>query len=241
MKLLLIGFIFFCVLPISCFARDYQLNIPENTRLMRDVAPVDGDRELPYETIENKGIAVSCNLLSGYLGDIYGYFLRVIFRNNGAKDLVVTPKVELFDADGFVQVAKRDAILARSYNLTGNHQTTVIVQQNEGFASGFANGFVQSIGNKKRKQGEMIQNWINSYWLSANYELPVGAAVSGGLFYPIPDVGKLPLKLAVDVNGEKFIFVSNNEKEGDQINCIDSRGQNNRCQTELTRIKRTLQ
>jgi len=219
MRLSCIGFIFICVLPTSCFAGDYQLNIPENTKLMRDVAPIDGDRELPYETIENKGIAVSCNMLSGYLGDTYGYFLRIVFRNNGAKDFVVTPKVVLFDADGFVQVAKRDAILAHASNLMGamsdNHQTTVIVQQNGGFAGGFADGFVQSRKNKKtqavRKQGETIQSWVNSFWLASNYELPVGAAVSGGLFYPIPDVGKLPLKLVVDVNGEKFIFVSNKE------------------------------
>jgi hypothetical protein len=106
------------ILSACAAARDYQLNILENSKPTRDVAPIDGaDRELPYETQEKNGLAVSYNLLAGYLGDTYGYTLRIIFRNNLANPLTINPTVSLFDAEGFMQAGGLEKLTSMASEL----------------------------------------------------------------------------------------------------------------------------
>lgn len=182
-------------------ARDYQLNIPENTKQVRDIAPINGNnRELPYETQEKNGVAVSFNLLSGYLGNTYGYTLRLILRNTGSQPLAVSPKVSLFDGDGFIQSSNVDGIISRATEQS--REISINVQMpNQGWNRNWRK-------ERERANDSVLLEWVNSYWLARSYEVPSGTATTGALFYPIADVGKLPLRLVVEVNGEKFEFFS---------------------------------
>lgn len=117
-KKTVIGLLALCILAtqLASCARDYQLNIQANSKSIRDVAPIDGNgRDLPYETLEKNGISVGYNLLAGYIGNTYGYTLRLVFRNTGTNRLVIYPKVTLFDADGFVQSNDIKSIVSRAY------------------------------------------------------------------------------------------------------------------------------
>jgi hypothetical protein len=205
-KKTVIAFLAFWILvfPSASGARDYQLNIQANSKPIRDIAPINGDdRELPYETLERKGVSVSYNLLAGYIGNTYGYTLRLIFRNTGTNQLVVDPKVSLFDADGFAQSSNINNIVKRAYEKKDEVSVNVQVP-----------GQPWYVGKNLRKEKEranddVMLSWVDSYWLAKSYDIPSGTATSGALFYPIPDVGKLPLRLIVDVNGEKFEFLTN--------------------------------
>lgn len=204
-KITVISFLalFILAFPLASGARDYQLNIQENSKSIRDVAPIDGDdRELPYETLEKNGTSVSYNLLAGYIGNTYGYTLRLIFRNTGIKQLAINPNVALYDGDGFVLSNNIKSIVSRAYE-----------KKNEVSVNVHAPGEQWYQGRNMRKEREranddVMLSWIDSYWLASSYDIPSGTAASGALFYPIPDVGKLPLRLVLDVNGEKFEFLT---------------------------------
>lgn len=80
-----------------------------------------------------------------------------------------------------------------------------------GFLGGLAQGLAQGAANRAgndREEGRMMLRWANSFWLKSAYELPPGTATSGALFFPATNLGQLPLRLTIEIGGEKFQFVT---------------------------------
>lgn len=86
----------------GCATPLVQLNDSTRSSPARDVASVLSPHDIPYETIEKDGIAVSYNLsFSG--GDHFsGYRLTLVFRNNSDVAQVVHPVVTLQESHGLL-------------------------------------------------------------------------------------------------------------------------------------------
>ena len=92
----------------------------------------------------------------------------------------------------------------RSYNYSGT--TTSVPNAGQSVQQGFAQGVMMASIAKKR-QGEMMMQWANAYWLKSSYDLPAGGGTVGGLMYPGAPLD-LPLKLTIEAAGETFVFQS---------------------------------
>lgn len=79
-----------------------HLNEPARSQPSIDVANLLSPREIPYETQEQSGIAVSYNLFFVKQGNFSGYRLTLIFRNNTDRTEVFVPAVVLRDASGLL-------------------------------------------------------------------------------------------------------------------------------------------
>jgi hypothetical protein len=194
------------VLPTTGSARDYQLNRSENSKSIRDIAPINGNsRELPYETLEKNGLAVSYNLLAGYLGNTYGYQVRLIFRNTNQKSVIVYPKVFLYDGDGFALSDNIKSVVSRAYEKKREVSVNLCLQNDPW------NKCKNVRKERERANDDVMLTWVDSFWISQSYDIPSETAATGALFYPVADVGKLPLRLVVDLNGERLEFLTNRE------------------------------
>lgn len=91
-----------------------------------------------------------------------------------------------------------------SYSYYGT--TTAAPNYGQSFAQGVNEGVAMaSIAN--RRNGQLMLQWANSFWLKSRYDVPGGAAVAGALMYP-PRPWSLPLKLVVDAGGQQFEFIT---------------------------------
>lgn len=249
-----IGPVLLCALLAGCAVSPVvQLNDPARSKAAPDVANLLPARDIPYESLERSGAAVSYNLFFAKSSAISAYRLTLVMRNTSSSVKVFEPKVRLQDGSGLVippytyqAFVAEAAILAgtpippapaaysnfydygtrqehsgtirdlgtgRSYSYTG---TTT--SPSGGFGAGFAQGMAAADAAiaqgaaaqaaADRDQGRLMLRWANAYWLRAKYEVPPGGAVSGGLFFPAAGLGVLPLKLLVEIDGEKFEFVT---------------------------------
>lgn len=92
----------------------------------------------------------------------------------------------------------------RSYGYSGT--TTQVPNAGQAVQQGFAQG-VMMASIAKRRQGETMMQWANSYWLKSSYDIPAGGAVVGAIMYPGTPLD-LPLKLTVEAAGESFVYQS---------------------------------
>jgi len=80
-----------------------------------------------------------------------------------------------------------------------------------GFAAGLASGFAQGAAMRAasdHREGVMMLRWTNAFYLKRKYELPSGAVASGALLFPAASMPQLPMKLTIEVAGERFDFVT---------------------------------
>jgi hypothetical protein len=101
----------------------------------------------------------------------------------------------------------RNTTTGNTYTYSGN--TTAAPAG--GFAGGFAQGMAQGAAIRAvndREEGRLMLRWANAFWLKSDYDLPPGTAASGALFFPAANLGQVPLRLTVEVGGERFEFVT---------------------------------
>ncbi len=79
-----------------------HLNDPARSHMFTDVANILKPREIPYETQEKGGLAVSYSLSFFGGNDFSGYRLTLIFRSKREYPTYLKPKLQLRDATGFV-------------------------------------------------------------------------------------------------------------------------------------------
>lgn len=231
----IVSFVSGCVSPII------QLNDPARSSPALDVANLLPPRNIPYETVEKGGISVGYNLFFASSGNLSGYRLTLIIRNNTRSRQMLEPMVSLQDAGGFlVSPYAYQAFVAEAASLAGTAVPLVPVQSQSnyyssgtirntttgnayaysgtttsapsgGFASGFAQGMAQGAAIRAandREEGRLMLRWANTFWLRSSYDLSPGIAASGALFFPAATLGQVPLRLNIEVGGEKFEFVT---------------------------------
>ena len=176
-----------------------NLNDPDRSVERPDVAPVDDDDDIPFETREQNGIAVSYNLQlrNDGLGPVYRAVL--IIRNTGSMAISVTPQLTLLDGDGLVikpysfEGLRSDAFAlagttappipsserARYYQGAVTDSSTGQTFNYTGqstsagsFSNGFAKGY--AMGAQMRAQadaanGFTLVKWANNHWLNSQY------------------------------------------------------------------------
>jgi hypothetical protein len=101
----------------------------------------------------------------------------------------------------------RNTATGNTYSYSGTTTST----PGGGFVQGLAQGMTQGTANraaKDRDEGRLMLRWANSFWLKSAYELPPGTAASGALFFPAAQIGQLPLRLNIEIAGQKFEFVT---------------------------------
>jgi hypothetical protein len=218
-----------------------QLNEPSRAVQATDVANLLPPRNVPYKTVEKAGVSLGYNLFFVAGGNLSGYRLTLILRNNTVARKSIEPIISLQDSAGFlIPPYAYEAFITEAASLAGTNVPTVPIQARSsyynsgtirstatgnsysysgttastpsgGFASGFAQGMAQGAAAKAandREEGRMMLRWANSFWLKSNYDLPAGSAASGALFFPAANLGKIPLRLTIEVGGEKFEFVT---------------------------------
>lgn len=189
-----------------------HLNNPTRSLPALDVANLSSLRDIPYETVEKGGISVSYNLFFAKSNNVSGYRLTLIFRNNTGLPQALKPVISLQDAGGFlIAPYTHESFVAEATSLAGTAvpPAPVLARNTLGdaFAQGVAQGEARRAANDK-EEGRLMLRWANSFWLKNTYELPPNTAASGTLFFPAATVGRLPLRLAVEIGGQKFEFVT---------------------------------
>jgi len=187
-----------------------------------------------YETIEKNGIAVGYTLNYSKSKNFTGYALGVTLKNNTSMPVLFRPAILVQDADGFLiqAVAYQDfinwaAALAATpvpqmpveqpyqYNTEGtitsangtstySATTTTSSSVVSSFASGWRAGAIIGSANDRAEGKAFLQ--FSNQWLKSEYQLPSGVAVKGILVFPTLDKAKLPIKVVIQVAGEKFEF-----------------------------------
>lgn len=218
-----------------------QLNEPSRAVQATDVANLLPPRNIPYETVEKAGISLGYNLFFVAGGNLSGYRLTLILRNNTGTRKLIEPIISLQDSGGFlIPSYAYEGFITEAASLAGTNVPSIPLQTRSsyynsgtirstttgnsysysgtttstpsgGFASGFAQGMAQGAAAKAandREEGRMMLRWANSFWLKNSYDLPSGSAASGALFFPAASLGKVPLRLTIEVGGEKFEFVT---------------------------------
>lgn len=98
-----------------------------------------------------------------------------------------------------------------STGTTYNYSGTTRQSTGGGFASGFAQGVAQGAAVRAandREEGLKMMRWANAFWLKSNYIIQPGAAVTGAIFLPSPQLGAQPLKLTVGFAGHSVEFLT---------------------------------
>lgn len=161
-----------------------QLNEPTRSSTALDVANLLPPRNIPYETVEKGGISLGYNLFFAKGGNLSGYRLTLVIRNNTSARRLLEPAVSLQDAGGFLvppyayqAFVTEAALLAGTavpaipvqaqsnyYNTgtirnttTGNtyaYSGTTTVAPAGGFAGGFAQGMAQGAAIRARNDRE---------------------------------------------------------------------------------------
>ena len=218
-----------------------QLNEPARSAPALDVANLLPPRNIPYETLEKGGVSLGYNLFFSKGGNLSGYRLTLVIRNNTAARKVIEPVVSLQDAGGFqVPPYSYQAFVTEAASLAGTAVPATPVQAQSNYynsgtirstttgntytysgttttapAGGFANGFARGMAQgaamqagQDREEGRLMLRWANAFWLKSGYDLPPGAAASGALFFPAANLGQVPLRLTVEIDGQKFEFVT---------------------------------
>lgn len=104
-----------------------HLNDPARSQPARDVANLLAAREIPYETQERGGIAVSYNIMHAASQAFTGYRLTLIFRNTGSAAQVITPQIRLQDATGLiVPPSSYEAVMTQAAVLAGTPVTPYV-------------------------------------------------------------------------------------------------------------------
>lgn len=105
-----------------------HLNDPARSKESLDTANLLAPRDIPYETQERNGMAVSYNLLFVPRGNFSGYRLTLIFRNTTKENRVAWPRITLQDADGLiVEPSSYEAVMTHAATLAGTPVTPYIV------------------------------------------------------------------------------------------------------------------
>ena len=215
----------------------HHLNEPSRSHQGPDVANLSSLRDFPYETAEKNGLTVSYNLFFAKSSNLSGYRLTLIFRNTGTTSRLIRPKISLQDSSGLIiPPYAYQAFVAEAALLAGTEVPRVPMElgrtsyRHEGtitsptggtyyysgtttpsLGSSFSRGFAQGEAMRAasdRKEGQQMLQWASSFWLRDVYELPAGAATSGALFFPVPQVGQLPLRLIVETSEDRFEFTT---------------------------------
>lgn len=106
-----------------------QLNEPARSTPALDVANLLPPRNIPYETVEKGGISLGYNLFFVKGGNLSGYRLTLVIRNNTAARRVVEPVVSLQDAGGFqVPPYAYQAFVTEAASLAGTAVPAIPVQ-----------------------------------------------------------------------------------------------------------------
>lgn len=189
-----------------------NLNDPSRSIPALDVANLSSPRNIPYETVEKGGISVSYNLFFAKSNNLSGYRLTLVLRNNTGSLQVLKPAVSLQNAGGFVIASYTyESFVTEAASLAGTAVPLVPVSTHSTFGDAFAQGMARGDAMRAandREEGRLMLRWANSFWLKNTYELPPNTAVSGVLFFPAATVGQLPLRLVVEVGGQKFEFMT---------------------------------
>ena len=214
-----------------------QLNDPARSKALLDVANLLPPRNIPFETAEQGGILVGYNLLFSKSANISGYRLTLVFKNNSHSTQRLEPLVSLRDAAGVLippysypaftaEAAALAGIVvppmtcscesARYYS-AGTISATALDRGNAkagittstlGGGSGKGTSHGAASGAANDREGLLMLLWADAFWLKDAYELPAGATSSGALFFPAAVLGQLPLRLAVEVGGQRYEFVT---------------------------------
>lgn len=109
-----------------------HLNDPARSHSGVDVANLLAPREIPYETQEQLGIAVSYNLFFMKEANFSGYRLTLVLRNNTDRPEIFTPEVVLRDATGLIlQPDTYEGFMSLAAALAGTPVPPIPVAQND--------------------------------------------------------------------------------------------------------------
>lgn len=109
-----------------------HLNEPARSQPAVDVANLYAPREIPYETQEHAGVAVSYNLFFVKGANFSGYRLALILRNNTERAEVFTPEVLVRDATGLlIQPDTYEGFMSLAASLAGTSVPPIPVAQND--------------------------------------------------------------------------------------------------------------
>jgi len=123
----------------GCAAPWTHLNDPARSTFARDVANLLPPRDIPYETSEKDGVAVSYNLFHSQGGNFAGYRLTLIIKNSMSVPQFLRPSVSLQEANGLlVQPWSYEAFVNVAATLAGTPVPPFPIQnqQNSFYSSG---------------------------------------------------------------------------------------------------------
>jgi len=202
-----------CATPVA------HMNDPSRSTLAADLAAFETDESIPYETQSKEGLSVGYNLHDlRRWSNFSGGRLTLVIKNTSAKNVVIYPRITMTDANGVLVVARtKDDVLAQAGQLAGTQPpgSTFVAQSFGRLSAGeaFANGFQRGLANAAaaraetdRREGRLMSEWVGAYWLKDSYALPSGSAAVGALIVPRIAPSRTPITIAVEVNGETFLF-----------------------------------
>lgn len=206
-----------------------QLNDPSRSTSAPHIATFDKTKNIPYETQEIGGIAVSYSLSFNNYRHDSGYDLKLIFKNNTDSPKNIAPLIMLQDADGMIiQPYSYSSYISQASMLAGIQVPDVPMRQSHsgtitsnntgnsyrytatsggGFSGGFARGAAMR-AQQDKNYGISMLRWADIFWLNSSYTLPPHSGASGALPFPASDLGKLPLSLTVEIGNNKYKFYS---------------------------------
>lgn len=115
-----IGSVFLIGAALAGCALPVQLNDPTRSTSALDTANLLAPRQIPFETKEIDGVAVSYNLFHWKSNNLAGYRLTLNIRNSSGTELSVSPRLTLKDGAGFlVQPYQYQSFMAEAASLAG--------------------------------------------------------------------------------------------------------------------------
>lgn len=229
----------FGLLTTEAAAGPQNLNDLSRSIKRTDVAPIKKSDEVPFETAERDGFAVSYNLQLRDDGLGPTYRLVLILRNDSGELVTVEPKITLLDGSGLIlQPYSYKVLRDQAFALAGStappvppsttgsrryegtitnttsgerHSYTAKSSSTGSFSDSFARGYaIGAQARAKRDVGNALNlvRFADSYWLLSEYAIPNGAAVSGALLFPGSKKPVLPMRVSVEIAGEKFDFIT---------------------------------
>lgn len=157
----------------------HHLNDPGRSRQGLDVANLLPPRDIPYETVEKNGIAISHNLFFAKSDSFSGYRLTLIFRNTGTAPRIVKPRISMRDSNGFIVLPyDYDAFVAEAASLAGTEVPPIPPEPQPTLH--FHSGTISSsyTGNTYAHSGATSYSGTSSY-SGTTVSVPAGGFASG--------------------------------------------------------------
>lgn len=134
------------------------------------------------------------------------YSFDAFTRRAAAIAGVAVPPITLAPGStAYSSASVRSTATGARYDYTST--TTTVPSPMSSFASSYSLGLAMQ-ASEDQAQGRTMLQWADAYWLRASYSVPPRGAAVGALYYPARSIGALPLRVTVEVAGERFVVTS---------------------------------